>query len=95
MNLCNYNYNIMSLNLLGIFTITPHYKFYYDPDSVIITISPLIYNFYSLLDLEKKSWWEFRNFLNVAKTAYPPSFTEKIIYRLSNPRHTMRIEFSR
>jgi len=94
MKLCNYNYNIMSMNLLGIFTITHHYKFYRDPDLEVITISPLIYKFTSYLDFDKERWWDFRNFLNVAKIACPPSFTEKIIYRLSNPKKTMRIEFS-
>ena len=90
MNLCNYNHNIMSLSLLGISTITYYYEFYQDSGLEVITISPSIYKFIPYLGFIKRKWEkEFKNQLNEAKIVYPPSTTEKNIYRLSIPKKIM------
>jgi hypothetical protein len=81
----------MSLSLLGISTITHYYDFLQDLRLEVITISPSIYKFIPYLGFTKRKWEkEFKNQLNVAMIVYPPSTTEKIIYRFSNPKKLWR-----
>ena len=90
MNLCNYNYNIISLTLFHYSTIIYNYVYHSDSGIEAIVISPSIYNFISFLDFIKRRWEkEFKNEWNDAKIAYQPSTTEKIIYRLSIPQKIM------
>jgi hypothetical protein len=66
MNLCNYNYNIMSLNLFGISTTTFKYEFLPELGIKTITISsskflvvPYLRFYKSKLEKEFKNQWDF------------------------------------
>jgi len=85
MNLCNYNYNIMSLSLLGFSNITYSYEFYSESGMENIAISPSKFVFIPYLSFFKRSWAkEFKNHWNIVNTTYNLFTAEKI----------MKIEFS-
>jgi|GEM_PF-6384645 len=85
MNLCNYNYNIMSLNLFGISTNTFIYEDYPRSGMEVIIISVLKYYSPPYLTFYKRySENALKNQWNLAKIAYHLLALEK----------TMKIKFS-
>jgi len=69
MKLCNYNYNIMSLNLFGIVKTTFNYEYSSETTREAIIISPPKYS--PMMSLLAKSWEKiFMNSVSIAVIAY-------------------------